>query len=183
MTKVFILVGAVGAGKSTWAEKLNREIGAKIISADEIYKTLPVKKISTKPYDHSIRNHILNIMCAELSKCLKNQIDCVIDYTNMPTKRRRRFLSIAKRSGAKLHCKLLLVDKDTLLNQLYKRETENHASHKIENKETTVKLYIKRINHNKPTILEGFDIIETYYNGNLVEKTCKKPNKRYLSRR
>ena len=182
MTKVYLLVGAVGAGKSTCAEKLNKEYGAKIISADEIYKTLPVKKISTKPYDHNIRNHILRIMCEELSMCLNNNIDCVLDYTNMPTKRRRKFLTISKRRGAELHCKLLLVDQQTLLKQLNKREAENHASHKIENKETTTKLYLKRIHRSKPTLLEGFNVIETYHNGELVSTSIKTPNKRYINR-
>lgn len=182
MTKVYILIGAVGAGKSTWAERLNKESGAKIISADEIYKTLPVKKFSTRPYDHNIRDHILRIMCNELTDCLNRQTDCVLDYTNMPTKRRRKFLTIAKRQGAELHCKLLLVDLPTLLKQLNKRETENEASHKIANKEVTTKLYLKRINANKPTMLEGFDVIETYHNGTLVETNIKKPTKRYISR-
>lgn len=183
MTKVYLLIGAVGAGKSTCAEKLNKEFGAKIISADEIYKTLPVKKISTKPYDHNIRNHILRIMCEELSMCIDNDTDCVLDYTNMPTKRRRKFLTIAKRGGAELHCKLLLADQSTLLNQLNRRESEDHASHKIENKESTTKLYLRRINNSKPTLLEGFNVIETYYNGNLVETNVKKANKRYVNRR
>lgn len=182
MTKVYLLIGAVGAGKSTWAKQLNNENGAKIISADEIYKTLPVKKISTKPYDHNIRNHILQLMCNQLVQCLNTQTDCVIDYTNMPTKRRRRFLTIAKRNNAELHCKLLLVDKDTLLKQLNKREVENHASHKIKDKEKTIELYLKRINKSKPTLLEGFNVIETYINGVLIKTDNKKSTKRYINR-
>ncbi len=167
MSKVFILIGCVGAGKTTCANKLKLEKNTIVISADEIYKTLPLKKISTKPYDHKIRNKILNKMYAELERNLSANINCVIDYTNMPTRRRHKFLMIAKRHSAEIVCKLLLVDKLTCLNQMLKRETNNSASHKIKDKETTIDLYFKRIKNNLPTLHEGFDVIETYYNGQL----------------
>lgn len=180
MSKVYILIGSVGAGKSTMAEKLHSEQNVQIISADEIYKTLPVKRISTKPYDHNIRNEILNKICEELSSCLKNDIDCVIDYTNMPTKRRRRFLTIAKRHNACIICKFLLVDKDILLKQLIKRETTNLASHVILQKEQTVNLYLKRVAKSSPVLHEGYSMIETYQNGKLVDTKYHKNKKRFL---
>lgn len=180
MSKVFILVGSVGAGKSTMATKLNKQHGAKIISADEIYKTLPVKKISTKPYDFKIRNIILNLICKELEQNLKEQQDCVVDYTNMPTKRRKRFLTLAKRHNAQIVCELLLVDKQTLIKQLCKREAENLSSHKILEKEKSVDLYLKRLQQSKPTLLEGFDVINVYNNGAKQETKTKLPRKRFF---
>lgn len=169
MSKVYILIGSVGAGKSTMASKLSAENGAKIISADEIYKKLPLKKISTKPYDHKIRNEILNRMYFELEQNLIAKRNCVIDYTNMPTRRRHKFLMIAKRHGAEIVCKLLLVDRLTCLNQMVERETNNLASHKIKDKETTIDLYFKRIKNSLPTLHEGFNVIETYRNGKLYD--------------
>lgn len=180
MSKVYILIGSVGAGKSTMATKLNKQHGAKIISADEIYKTLPVKKISTKPYDFKIRNIILNSICKELEQNLKAHKDCVVDYTNMPTKRRKKFLTLAKRHNAQIVCELLLVDKQTLINQLKKRETENLSSHKILEKEKSVDLYLKRLKQSMPTLLEGFDVINIYFNGAKQETKTKPITKRFL---
>ena len=180
MSIVYVLIGSVGAGKSTMAGKLNAQNGAQIISADEIYKTLPVKKFSTKPYDYKIRNIILNTICCELEHCLTHKQDCVIDYTNMPTKRRKKFLTLAKRHKAKIVCELLLVDKQTLINQLNKREAENLSSHKILEKEKSVDLYLKRLKQSKPTLVEGFDVINTYFNGQMQQTKTKHNKKRYL---
>ena len=180
MSTVYILIGSVGAGKSTMAGKLNAEKGVKIISADEIYKTLPVKKISTKPYDYKIRNIVLNSICCELENCLKQNQDCVIDYTNMPTRRRKKFLTIAKRHNAQIVCELLKVDKQILINQLNKREAENLSSHRILEKEKSVDLYLKRLKKNSPTLSEGFDVINIYFNGTKQETKTKPTTKRFL---
>ena len=180
MSTVYIPIGSVGAGKSTMAGKLNAEKGVKIISADEIYKTLPVKKISTKPYDYKIRNIVLNSICCELENCLKQNQDCVIDYTNMPTRRRKKFLTIAKRHNAQIVCELLKVDKQILINQLNKREAENLSSHRILEKEKSVDLYLKRLKKNSPTLSEGFDVINIYFNGTKQETKTKPTTKRFL---
>lgn len=181
MSKVYLLIGSVGAGKSTMAEKLRTENSVKIISADEIYKTLAVKKISTKPYDYKIRNIILNRICEDLQCCLINDEDCVIDYTNMPKIRRRKFLTIAKRHHANIICIFLLVDKDILIKQLYHREATNSSSHKIVNKEQTVKLYLARVKKNQPSLQEGYNCIETYKNGQLLSTRQGKRRKRFLT--
>ncbi len=179
--KVYILIGCVGAGKSTCAEKLSVDEQAEVISADEIYKSLPIKKISTKPYDHNIRNKILQTMYKQMEECLNKDQSCVIDYTNMPTRRRHRFLTIAKRHDAEIVCKLLLVDKDKCLNQIIKREQSNVGSHKILEKEKTIDLYMKRIKKSYPSLKEGFNRIESYQNGELKSVSSRHNKKRYLN--
>ena len=179
--KVYILIGCVGAGKSTCAEKLRADEHAEVVSADEIYKSLPIKKISTKPYDHNIRNKILQTMYKRMEECLKQNRTCVIDYTNMPTRRRQRFLTIAKRHYAEIVCKLLLVDKDKCLSQIIKREQSNVGSHKILEKEKTIELYMRRIKKSYPSLKEGFHRIESYQNGELKCVTYRPIKKRYLN--
>jgi len=85
MQKLYLTIGILGSGKTTWAKKMAKEdSNVKIISPDVIRQMLHGRYL----YDNDLDSLVTNI-CQELIKILSyNYYDVIIDCCNLTKSRR-----------------------------------------------------------------------------------------------
>lgn len=133
--KVVILVGLVGSGKSTFAEKMEIE-GYKIINQDIL----------------GSRDKCLDMMESYLIRGK----DIVVDRTNINKKQRLYFTSLAQYYGAEIECINLIVDPKECLRRINDRN--NHptisVNMPIDKKRSIIEQFQK--SYERPELEEGF---------------------------
>lgn len=87
MSKVYVLVGLPGAGKSTYARELSKETGAKIFSSDKIRE-----EIGVDGGDSSEHRQVFNILYKRLFGEILRGHDAIFDATNISYKNRVGFI-------------------------------------------------------------------------------------------
>lgn len=170
MKTVYILMGVLGAGKSTRAKQISKETQSQIISYDEIRKEFIKVGIIPEVYDSKYNYIVFNEMYARLNILLENNVSAIFDHTNIPTEIRKPIIEIAKKNKAKIVGEILLVDDQTSLKRIHERELNDKNSHIIINKESAIKIVKERLKNGLPTIDEGFHEINTYFDGKLIKK-------------
>lgn len=103
MTEFIMLVGLPASGKTTYAQKLNKQ-GFRIHSSDAIREEL------TGDINLQDRNtDMFNELRKRVKGDLQNEISCVHDATNMSMKRRKAFLDEIKKYDCRKTCILFIV--------------------------------------------------------------------------
>jgi len=88
MNKILhLLIGAIGTGKSTYAEELKEKLNIDVLSADKIEGDVEVE---------------LNIM-QHFLESLDSGNSFILDGLNLNKKSRQLYISLAKRSGYKIY--------------------------------------------------------------------------------
>lgn len=85
MTKIIILIGLPGAGKSTWAKKKALEDpGVMIVNKDAIRKML----FGRYDYKNNVEPLIHSIALRAIGSCIERGYDVIVDETNLSKKNR-----------------------------------------------------------------------------------------------
>ena len=96
MFKVYIMCGLPGAGKSTYIKEHLSNV--KVISSDDIRCELHICGATFKNQRKCVgspmqEKEVYDILYSRLEECCKNEIDCVIDNTNLSYKSRQEIIN------------------------------------------------------------------------------------------
>ena len=139
---VTILVGKPGAGKSTYANEEFLERPVVVVNQD----TLGSRKMCLKV----------------MEKALKDNMDVIVDRTNINIKQRGHFIELAQKYKAEIHCVEFFSSNEKCIERIQKRK-----NHKTITEETPLdkvqEIVLKFSNdYEVPTFDEGFSRITTY---------------------
>jgi len=115
MSKLLMLYGVAGSGKSTWAKKFCLENKYMRICPDDIRE-----EVGTSISDMSNEYMVWMIAEERLTHCLATDIDVVFDATNVKAKNRRMPLFIAGEFGADVSFAIFSCDKEEAKRRIHK---------------------------------------------------------------
>lgn len=96
MSKLYITVGAIGSGKSTWARDLvSKEDNTIIVNRDQI--RVMIRGMYT--FDYKLESFVKEAANAALEIALDQGLDVVVDECNLTIKRRRELIDVAVRNA------------------------------------------------------------------------------------
>lgn len=102
MNTLYLMNGISGGGKSTYAKKLSESTGAKIICPDSIRGELsPIGDESDQSNNAAI---FTTLVPQRLNQALVRGESVVFDAMNLKAKDRRRYIQLARKSGASIEC-------------------------------------------------------------------------------
>lgn len=151
MTTFIMMVGLVGSGKSTQAQKLAQEYDANIHSSDAIREEL-----SGDINNQDINDLVFKTLHNRIKEDLHSDKNCIYDACNISYKTRRAFLQELKNIPCEKICVLMATP--------YEECLKNNA-----NRNRVVPEYvIERMyrNFDMPWYYEGWDSIEVEYSPN-----------------
>ncbi len=173
MKTVYILMGVIGAGKSTFAKQLANKTQAVVLSSDELRKEFIKKGTIPKEYDTKYNYIVFDELHKQIDENLMKGLSVIVDSTNVPADVRRPIIEIAKKNKAKIHGVVLLLDDEECVRRVVLRQTNDKNSHIIANPVEALAIYKERLNKGMPTLEEGFHQIDTYNNGELVSSKSR----------
>ena len=140
MSKLFIIAGNTGAGKTTYSAKLAQQENAYVFCGDEWMKNLFIMDLPDPPsYDWAlerterIENQILN----ESLKLLTRRINVILDIGFFAKSQRERVRDFYHQHGHQAITHYLDVDKETRWARVNARNTQQHDSYQFQvNRET-----------------------------------------------
>lgn len=162
MATFIMMVGLVGSGKSTEAQRLAEKYDANIHSSDAIREEL-----SGDINNQDINDLVFRTLHKRIKEDLRNGKNCIYDATNISYKRRMAFL----RELASISCEKICV----LMATPYEKCLKNNA-----NRDRVVPEYvIEKMyrNFDVPWVYEGWDDIIAMYN----DTNYRLPNNFYLA--
>lgn len=126
MTMLSLIVGNVGAGKSTYASNLAQNTNAYIFSGDQWFKTLFFPDMPSPPsYEWALeRTERIELqICLEALKMLARDIPVILDLGFFAQKQRTRVMTyfLERQHSPQLH--YLDVEKDTRWQRVDQRNT------------------------------------------------------------
>jgi predicted kinase len=116
-SKVIVMIGAPGSGKSTFAKKLWQDNpNFKYLSSDALRAEL-----GSGEEDQSVTPQVFSTLKRRLDHCLRRNESVIVDATSMNAKDRRDYINAAKQYNAKVIAYAFVCDKQTLLERNQKR--------------------------------------------------------------
>jgi len=151
MSRVIILIGNVGSGKSLVASKLAKK-GAVVVNMDSIQEMIGGGEYGA--YDYDKKEIYLSVENTIIATALGQGFDVVVDRTNMDKKRRKRFIDLAHDHGSEAVCFKAPVGNST--KQLINRMKDQRGI----SRETWFKVSASMISaYEEPSKDEGFSEI------------------------
>lgn len=169
MKTIYILMGIIGAGKSTHARRLQEKFGGTIFASDEIRKEFVTKGEIPAVYDSKYNYIVFDEMHRRIESSAMMGENIIVDSTNVPASSREPIIQIAKKYGYKVCGELLLLDDAECAKRIIHRQQTDPNSHIIANIDEAIKIYKERLEKGQPQLKEGFHQINTYNNGILVD--------------
>lgn len=162
MTTFIMMVGLVGSGKSTEAQRLAKNYNANIHSSDAIREEL-----SGDINNQDINDLVFRTLHKRIKEDLRNGKNCIYDATNISYKRRMAFL----RELASIPCEKICV----LMATPYEECLKNNAKRDRVVPEYVIEKMYR--NFDVPWVYEGWDDIIVMYNNT----NYRLPNNFYLA--
>lgn len=152
MKKAYLLIGAPGSGKSTWAQKQMAKMpDAVYLSTDKyIDDAAAAHGLTYNEAFDTYKNAATEHMRSETVRAIEQSKDIIWDQTNMSAKSRRSKISCLKSARYDVTAVVFIVDRNELNRRLA------HRSH------STGKYISDRVveqmlgNYTEPTLAEGF---------------------------
>ena len=173
MQTIEILMGVVGAGKSTMAKELAQNNNAIILAYDEIRKEYVKAGVIPKVYDSKYNYIVYDELHKRIENNAKEGKSIIVDATNIPASNREPIIQIAKKYHCKISGRVLLLDDEKCIERVLLRQNNNPNSHYIANPREAVQIYKERLKKGWPTLEEGFDQIIVYDDGKIVDEKYK----------
>ena len=116
-SKVIVMIGAPGSGKSTFAKKLWQDNPTfKYLSSDSMRA-----EFGSGEEDQSVTHVVFATLKRRLDHCLRRNESVIVDATSMNAKDRKDYINAAKQFNAKVIAYACICDKQTLLERNQKR--------------------------------------------------------------
>ena len=152
---IHMLVGIQGSGKTTFANKLCKELDCEIISTDKVRQMGVVE------------SEVWKIVYQKCCDALNNNIDAIFDATNITPKVRKRFSDEMIKLGATPIIGVYYFITD--VNKCYQRvKNRNTMENELYLPEEVVFSYYEKLI--EPTLEEGFEFIKIIDDGKIVEE-------------
>ena len=155
MPKCTLLVGVPGSGKSTWIRKLWPM--ANVISTDNVIENVAHNYRMT--YNEGFKdliNFAEKVMWRQITSCLINESNCVIDRTNLTAKSRAKFIQKFKQHHYEIECLVFPeVGSEALSKEEWKRRLDSRPGKTIPQEALDRMVDSYEI----PLMSEGFDKI------------------------
>jgi predicted kinase len=148
MTTFIMMVGLVGSGKSTRAQKLAEEYDANIHSSDAIREEL-----SGDINNQDINDLVFNTLHNRIKEDLRNGKNCIYDATNINYKKRMAFLQELKNIPCEKICVLMATPYEACLKN-------NAARERYVPEDVIKRMYM---NFHTPWYIEGWNDIRIEY--------------------
>ena len=153
---IHMMIGIQGAGKTTFAKELAKEINAEIVSTDGVRMANPgISEELVWPYVYK-----------KVAECVKNNIEVIFDATSITPKVRKRFIENVELHDVKcvIGAYYFDVDKNICAKRVEKRNMDN----------SQINIPIEVIySHSDrlipPTLEEGFKFIKIIRDGEVAE--------------
>ena len=152
MHKIFVLIGNIASGKSTWVDTLEPEVRTDIISKDAVRYRLGDGEYL---FDRRVEPHIQTIVLGTYRACVALGYDVVIDETNM-TRKSREWIFKNRPDGYTVEA---VIFED--------RGREDHVTARLANnhgdtpRETWERVYDRnKTLYEPPCFSEGFSVIQ-----------------------
>lgn len=162
--KVYILVGNIGSGKSSWAKE-KRDL--------EITKDPPGTIGTLYPQIINQDTEGSRDKCLELADVfLTRGHEIIIDRTNINKFQRSNFINLAKKYNAEVHCIEFVADKKLCLERVLNRKDHPTIKNMSEEK---IKSIIERFfkQYEVPEMSEGFSSMVRIHVNNLPGSNIK----------
>lgn len=127
------LCGKMGAGKSTYSEKLAVEKNAVLISEDDWLAQLFPNQIKTFDDYREHANRLKPIVFAHVINILKTGTDVVMDFPANTVKQRKWFVEVAEAANATAQLTYIVASDERCLEQIAKRRVEQPARADFDN--------------------------------------------------
>ena len=127
------LCGKMGAGKSTYSEKLAAEKNAVLISEDDWLAQLFPNQIKTFDDYRQFAARLKPLVFAHVVNVLKTGTDVVLDFPANTVKQREWFVEIAEAAHANAQLSYLEVSDERCLQQIAKRRVEQPQRAEFDN--------------------------------------------------
>ena len=173
MKTIEILMGIAGAGKSTFAKKLNEKLKGIILSSDEIRKEFVSQGVIPKEYDSKYNPIVFGELHKRVREYAEKGESMIIDSTNVLESSRSPIIEIAKEFKYKISGRLLLLDDEECVRRILQRQEHDKTAHYISDPKLAVEIYKKRLLDGWPKLSEGFHEIITYDNGKIKDRECR----------
>jgi predicted kinase len=122
MSKLYITVGNIGSGKSTWARKMaEKDPKVKIVSPDAIRQMLN----GTYKYIEGLDTVITDICCQAIRDLILAGYDVIVDCCNYTASRRLRWELVAHSMDTTVQC--LIFPRKDMEWHVNNRKKEPHA--------------------------------------------------------
>lgn len=153
MSKLFMMIGLPGSGKSYQAKILSEKEDAKIFSSDDYRIKL---HLDFEEFDKESNRELFFNLEVDLVNCLADNKNAIFDACNLNSKKRRNLLNNVKYLGCEKIAVLVLRKIDRCIKANYERD--RHVPEDI------IRKYYKSFQ--VPYLEEGFDRIEVIYTDN-----------------
>jgi len=118
-TKIIIVIGAPGSGKSTFANQLLKENPSyKLLSSDAMRA-----EFGSSESDQSVTPIVFSTLKRRVRQYLSTNNTVIVDATNMNPKDRKDYIDVAKEFNSKVIGYVFNCNKQTLLERNQKRGT------------------------------------------------------------
>jgi predicted kinase len=150
-SKVILMCGPAGAGKSTFAKKLQK-LGMTILSYDkESFK----RGLTVHPLPEEIAKEIKTYLDGELISLIERKVDIVLDYSFWSREMRKEYISLLKNYNIEPAIYYIKTPKEVIMERIRKRSGNHHND--IMLSDQTASLYYD--NFQPPTADEGEIIV------------------------
>ena len=133
ISTLYFLCGKMGAGKSTYSEKLAAENNAVLISEDDWLAQLFPNQIRTFDDYRQYAARLKPLVFAHVVNVLKAGTDAVLDFPANTVKQRKWFVELAEAAGANAQLIYLEASDELCLQQIAKRRIEQPQRAEFDN--------------------------------------------------
>lgn len=161
MSKLFIMMGAPGSGKTTWCNN-NVPKNAVYISRDEIRFNI----IKDKDSYFSKEKIVYNIFTNKINEALESRLDVYADQTSLNAGSRKKLINALNKKPDEINIIYIEKPLDTILEYNSKR-----TGRKLVPNNAIIKMYNSI---SKPTAKEGIDYLYIVDKDNNIQKISLK---------
>lgn len=119
MAKVIMLCGKICSGKSTYAEKLKKEINAVVLSCDDLMLTLFEEQLGDK--HNEIQSKCKTYLYDLTEQIIQTNVNVILDFGFWHKEERKSLIEFFKLKNIVAEMHYVKVDKVTWLSQIEKR--------------------------------------------------------------